>query len=54
MLTPEQSAQQRQKQGLILARRHVLQQLEAAQNSRHRQMLEAAIADLDAQISRLS
>jgi hypothetical protein len=31
----------------------VVQQLEAAQNTQHRQMLETALADLDAQIARL-
>lgn len=52
-LTPEQLARQRQQQGLLLARRNVLQQLETARNPRHRAMLQRALADLDAQLSQL-
>jgi hypothetical protein len=52
-LTPAQIAIQRQRKGLLLSRQHVLQQLEAAQNPRHRQILESALADLDAQLARL-
>ena len=49
-LTPEQIAREKRRQGLLLSRQRVLQQLEAASNPRHRQMLEAALADLDAQL----
>jgi hypothetical protein len=52
-LTPGQIAIQRQRQGLLLSRQHVLQQLEAAQNPRHREILQSALADLDAQLTRL-
>jgi len=52
-LTPAQIASQRQRTGLLLSRQHVLQQLEAAQNPRHRQILQSALADLDAQLTRL-
>jgi hypothetical protein len=52
-LTPAQIAIQHQKKGLLLSRQHVLQQLEAAQNPRHRQILQSALADLDAQLVRL-
>jgi hypothetical protein len=52
-LTPAQIATQRQRKGLLLSRQHVLQQLEAAQNPRHRQVLQNALADLDAQLARL-
>jgi hypothetical protein len=52
-LTPAQIAIQRQRKGLLLSRQHVLQQLEAAQNPRHRQILQSALADLDAQLARL-
>jgi hypothetical protein len=52
-LTPAQIASQRQRTGLLLARQHVLQQLQAAQNPRHRQILQNALADLDAQLARL-
>jgi hypothetical protein len=49
-LSAEQAAAQKRRQGLLLSRQRVLQQLEAAANPRHRQMLEAALADLDAQL----
>jgi hypothetical protein len=52
-LTPAQIAIQRQRKGLLLSRQHVLQQLEAAQNPRHCQILQSALADLDAQLARL-
>jgi len=51
--TPDQIARQRQRQGLHLSRARVIQQLETAQNPHHRQMLESALADLDAQLARL-
>ncbi len=52
-LTPAQIASQRKRQGLLLSRQHVLQQLEAAQNPRHREILQSALADLDARIAQL-
>lgn len=52
-LTPEQSAHERERQGLILSRKRVLQQLGTAQNPRHRKMLQDALADLDAQLARV-
>ena len=52
-LTPEQAAQQRQKLGLTLSRQRVLQQLSVVQNPAHRQMLESALADLDAKLAQL-
>jgi hypothetical protein len=52
-LTPAQIASQRHKQGLLLSRQRVLQQLEAAQNPRHREILKTALADLDEQLARL-
>lgn len=52
-LTPEQLAIQRRKQGLLLSRQRVLQQLEAAENPNHRKMLENALSDLDFQIAQL-
>jgi hypothetical protein len=52
-LTPAQIATQRQRQSLLLSRRHVLQQLEAAQNPRHREILQSALADLDSRIAQL-
>ena len=44
------SAKQR-RQTLQLSRQRILQQLEVASNPRHRQMLEAALADLEAQLA---
>jgi hypothetical protein len=52
-LTPEQLVRKRKEQGLLLARRNVLQQLEVAQNPQHRKMLQRALADLEAQLSQL-
>jgi hypothetical protein len=52
-LTPAQIASQHRRQGLMLSRQHVLQQLEATHNLRHREILQSALADLDAQVARL-
>ena len=52
-LAPEQVAKQKQQEGLLLSRKRVLQQLQAAQNPIHRNMLEAALGELDAQLARL-
>jgi GTP cyclohydrolase I len=49
----EQLGLQRKREGILLTRQRILQQLQAAQNPRHREMLEAALADLNAQLSRL-
>jgi hypothetical protein len=49
-LSPEQIARESRRQGLELSRQRILQQLQAACNSRHRQMLEAALAELDRRI----
>ncbi len=54
---PVVSAKQREcnrkREGLALSRKRLAQQLEAASNPRHRQMLEAALADLDRQLASL-
>jgi hypothetical protein len=52
-LIAQQAAVKQRKEALNLSRRHVLQQLQTVQNPRHRQMLEAAISDLDAQLARM-
>jgi hypothetical protein len=49
-LTPEQVVEQQRRDGLQLSRQHILQQLEVSSNPQHRAMLEAALADLDAQL----
>jgi len=52
-LTPEQAARKQEREAIELSRRHVLQQLDEAHNPRHRQMLEAALAELDGRLTRL-
>jgi hypothetical protein len=49
-LTPEQIAKQKRREELQLSRQRVLQQLQVACNPRHRQILEAALVDLEAEI----
>jgi hypothetical protein len=53
-MTAEQIAQQKQRDGLALSRKRVLEQLENAHNPSHRKMLEQALADLDRQLYSLS
>jgi hypothetical protein len=50
LLTPEQIVEQQKRKGLELSRHRILQQLEVASNPQHRSMLEAALAELDAQL----
>ena len=52
VLTPEQIAKENRVRGLELSRQHILQRLQNACNPRHRQMLEAALAELDAQLGK--
>lgn len=52
-LTLEMAEARRKKESLLLARTHVLQQMQASQNPRHRAMLDSALADLEKQIARL-
>ncbi len=51
-LTPEQIVARQRQQALQLSRQRILQQLEVASHPRHRQMLEAALADLEARLGR--
>jgi hypothetical protein len=44
---PENAEAERKKQTLLLARAHILGQIEASQNPRHREMMENALADLE-------
>jgi hypothetical protein len=44
---------QRKRQGIQLARKRILQQLEASGNERYTQMLRTSLADLDSQLSKL-
>jgi hypothetical protein len=52
-LTPEQAALNQAREAIELSRRRVVQQLQAAQNPRHRQILESALSELEARRSRL-
>lgn len=52
-LSAEVSALQKRKEGLLLARKNIARQLEAAQNPNHRKVLQDALAALDSQISNL-
>jgi hypothetical protein len=49
-ISPEEAVRITQIAGLRLSRQRVLQQLQTAHDSRLRQMLEHALADLDRQI----
>ena len=52
-LSPEQQANRRQQEELALARKYLIQRLQAAQNPQYHKMLEDALLDLDAQLARL-
>jgi hypothetical protein len=52
-LSEEQRARQQVRDGLQLARKSVLAQLASAKNAGHRQVLEAALADLDRRLNGL-
>ncbi len=45
--SPEAMEAQRKKDTLLLARAHLLEQIRASQNPRHREMIETALADLE-------
>ena len=50
-LSPDAQQSKRKRDGLLLSRQRLQQQVQAACNPRLRQMLEQAIADLDRQLS---
>jgi hypothetical protein len=52
-LSPDEQQRDRKRQGLILSRKRLTQQIKAATNWRHRQMLAQAIAEVDRQLSLL-
>jgi hypothetical protein len=52
-VSPEVAAALRKKQTLRLARAHLLQQLQASQHPRRREMLQNALADLEKQLGDL-
>jgi hypothetical protein len=53
-LTPEAAARRREQENLRLSRQSIVQQLEKAQNPRHRKLLEETLADLDEKINRFN
>jgi hypothetical protein len=52
-LTPDQMEAHRRREVLLLSRSRVEKDLNASQNPRYRDQLTRALADLDAQISKL-
>jgi hypothetical protein len=52
-ITPEMQERQRRRQGIQLARKRILQQMDASGNERYTEMLRASLADLDTQLSKL-
>jgi hypothetical protein len=52
-LNPEELARKREADEVDLARKSVLQQLETAQNPRHRKLLEDALAALDERLRQM-
>jgi len=52
-LNPEQASRLRKIEGLRLSRQRISQQLDAADNPRHREMLEQSLLALDEQLRNL-
>jgi predicted component of type VI protein secretion system len=50
-LSPDEQQRNRKREGLLLSRQRLAQQVQGACNPRHRQMLEQSIAELDSQLS---
>jgi hypothetical protein len=50
-ISPGEQQRNRKREGLLLSRERLTQQLQAATNPRHRQVLEQAIAELDSRLS---
>jgi hypothetical protein len=51
--TPEELAKAQRREGILLSRKHIREQLQTATNPRHKQMLETALAELDARLAAL-
>ena len=51
VVSAEQRERNRKREGLVLSRKRLGQQLDVATNPRHRQMLQEALADLDRQLA---
>jgi hypothetical protein len=52
-ISADEQQRNRKREGLLLSKERLTQQLAAAVNPRHRQMLEQALAELDSQLSSL-
>jgi hypothetical protein len=52
-LSPQELAKRREQEEVGLARKNVLQQLETAQNPRHRKLLEDTLAALDERLRQM-
>ena len=50
-LSPVEKAKNRKREGLLLSRKRLTQQLETSSRPQHRHMLEQAIAEIDKQLS---
>jgi hypothetical protein len=50
-MTAESAEAARKRECLLLAKTHLLQQLQAAQNPRHREMIEKGLSDLERLLS---
>lgn len=50
-LSPSEQKNNREREGLLLSRKRLAQQLQAASRPEHRQLLERAIAEIDKQLS---
>ena len=50
---PEELAKAQRREGILLSRKHILEQLQTARNPRHKQMLETALAELDVRLAAL-
>ena len=53
-LTPEDAARARERETLRLSRQRVLQQLERAENPRHRLLLQNELTDLDQKLAAMT
>jgi hypothetical protein len=49
--SPAEQVRARKREGLLLSHKRLTQQLQAAANPRHRQMLQQAIAEVNTQLS---
>ena len=54
LLTQEEKAKLQKREGLLLQRRRVAQQLQGVAHPQYRKMLEEALGDLDARIGALA